>query len=281
MMEHICNPAYGKKAAKAARRKGAFAHFLRAAALLNIGGMAFVIVSLLRKTTASGLNELFASADTWVSIQLSLVSVAFSAVLIVLIGTPVAYYLSKTRSRTIHMLSNFIYLPMVFPPAVTGLALLSAFGRNSFVGHQLEIFNFMLPFSFAGVVLVQVFVSLPFFVQIVSNGFMTVDSSIDEAARLYGADERQLLTQIYIPMARPAIYSGIIMSMLRSAGEFGATIMFAGNLAGKTQTVTTRIYSLFQQDISQAAALAAVQLFVFILPLFLLKLKFNALERYA
>ena len=279
-MEQIWNPVYTKKMTKTARRKGAFAHFLRAAALLNIAGMAFVIVSLLRKTTASGLNELFASADTLVSIQLSLVSVACSAVLVILIGTPAAYYLSKTRSRTIHVLSNFIYLPMVFPPAVTGLALLSAFGRNSFVGRQLELFDFMLPFSFAGVVLVQVFVSLPFFIQIVSNGFMTVDGSVEEAARIYGADEWQLLTQIYIPMARPAIYSGIIMSMLRSAGEFGATIMFAGNLAGKTQTVTTRIYSLFQQDISQAAALAAIQLFVFIVPLFILKLQFNASERY-
>ena len=117
MMEHIWNPPYGKKTAKAARRKGAFAHFLRAAALLNIAGMAFVIVSLLRKTTASGLNELFASADTLVSIQLSLVSVACSAVLVILIGIPAAYYLSKTRSRTIHVLSNFIYLPMVFPPS--------------------------------------------------------------------------------------------------------------------------------------------------------------------
>lgn len=280
MMEQVWNPPYRKKATKAARKKGAFAHFLRAAALLNIGGMAFVVLALLRKTTPSKLNELFASADTLGSIQLSLVSVVCSAVLVILVGTPAAYYLAKTRSRTVHVLSNLIYLPMVFPPAVTGLALLSAFGRNSFVGRQLEIFNFMLPFSFAGVVLVQVFVSLPFFIQIVSNGFMTVDSSIDEAARLYGADERQLLTQIYIPIARPAIYSGIIMSMLRSAGEFGATIMFAGNLAGKTQTVTTRIYSLFQQDISQAAALAAVQLFVFILPLFVLRLQFNAQERY-
>lgn len=280
MERMILNPAIPKKATTAARRKGAFTHFLRAAALFNIAGMAFVILALIRKTTLSGLNELFASGDTMVSIQLSLVSVAFSAALVVLIGTPVAYYLSKTKSRAIHVLSNFIYLPMVFPPAVTGLALLSAFGRNSFVGHQLEMFNCMLPFSFAGVVLVQVFVSLPFYIQITSNGFMTVDGSIDEAARIFGADERQLLTRIYIPMARPAIYSGIIMSMLRSAGEFGATIMFAGNLAGKTQTVTTRIYSLFQQDISQAAALAAVQLFVFIVPLFILKLQFNATERY-
>lgn len=262
-------------------KKSVFAHFVKASALLNIVCMAFVITSLLQKATGRDVAGLFAQADTLTAIEISVASVLLSSVLVVFIGTPVAYYLTQTKSRLIGLLANILYLPMVFPPAVSGLALLLAFGRSSFVGRQLETLGVLLPFSFSGVVLVQVFVTLPFYISIVSNGFASVEVAVDESARVFGAGDLQMLTMIYVPIARSSIYAGIIMCMLRAAGEFGATIMFAGNLAGKTQTVTTRIYALFQQDIAQAACLAAIQLFVFIVPLFVLKLRFHASENYS
>lgn len=258
---------------KKTTRKGLSSYVSKAAAAASVLLVAFVTASLLAKVSARDMQSLFSGMDTVTSIALSVASVLLSCALVIAVGIPAAFQLARARGRLAKLLENLLYLPLAFPPAVSGLALLSAFGRSSPLGHVLDSLDVMLPFSFAGVVLVQAFVTLPLFVQVVKNGFSAVDPAVEESAKVSGAGDGQLMIHIFIPMTRSSILTGLILCMLRAAGEFGATIMFAGNLVGRTQTVTTRIYSLFQQDIGQAACLAAIQLFVFILPLFLLNLR--------
>jgi len=191
------------------------------------------------------------------ALSLSLGTTAVSLVLTVLLGTPFAYVLARRRFRGSSLLETIVDLPIVLPPSVAGLALLLVFGRRGLVGPSLEVVGLTIPFTTVAVVLAQVFVAAPFFVRSARAGFAAVDRDLEDAARVDGAAEHQVFRWITAPLAGAALAAGLVMSWARALGEFGATIMFAGNIAGRTQTLPLVVYGEFgagELDASIAAA---------------------------
>jgi len=191
------------------------------------------------------------------ALALSLFTTTISLVLMVLLGTPLALLLARRRFRGSVLLETVIDLPIVLPPSVAGLALLLLLGRNGLLGAPLHALGVELPFTTAAVVIAQSFVAAPFFIRSARTGFAGVDHDLEDAARVDGASERQLFRRITVPLASNALAAGLVMAWARALGEFGATIMFAGNVGGHTQTLPLVVYSEFQAgnlDTSVAAA---------------------------
>jgi molybdate transport system permease protein len=162
-------------------------------------------------------------------------------------------------------------LPVVLPPAVAGIALLMAFGRMGIFGAWLSAIGITIPFTTAAVVIAQTFVSAPFLVRSARVGFAAIDLQQQEAARLEGANEWQVFRFVMFPLAGRAILTGIILAWTRALGEFGATILFAGNLEGKTQTMPLAIYIGFEENIKIALVLSVMLLAVSLMFLALLR----------
>jgi molybdate transport system permease protein len=193
------------------------------------------------------------------ALQLSLITTAISLALTILIATPVAHLLARRRFRGATFVEAIVDLPIVLPPSVAGLALLLAFGRRGVFGEALANFGISIPFTTAAVILAQMFVSMPFFIRAARAGFRGVDRDFEDAARVDGAAERQVALSITVPLAGTALASGIVMTWARALGEFGATIMFAGNVAGRTQTLPLVVYGEFQSgDLDASIAAAAI-----------------------
>ena len=191
------------------------------------------------------------------ALALSLVTTTISLVFMAIVGTPLALLLARRRFRGSLLLETVIDLPIVLPPSVAGLALLLLLGRNGVLGPPLRVLGIELPFTTAAVVVAQWFVAAPFFIRSARTGFASVDHDLEDAARVDGASERQLFMHITVPLAGTALAAGLVMGWARALGEFGATIMFAGNVEGHTQTLPLVVYSEFQAgnlDTSVAAA---------------------------
>ncbi|MGH2475817.1 MAG: ABC transporter permease [Candidatus Limnocylindrales bacterium] len=180
------------------------------------------------------------------ALLLSLTTTAVSLVLTVTFGLPLAFVLARRRFRGKGWLEAVIDLPIVLPPSVAGLALLLVFGRRGLLSTPLEFFGITVPFTVIAVILAQTFVSAPFFIRSARTGIAAVDRDLEDAARVDGASERQLFRAITMPLAGTALAAGLVMSWARSLGEFGATIMFAGNVEGRTQTLPLVVYAEFQ-----------------------------------
>ena len=191
------------------------------------------------------------------ALVLSLCTTTISLVVMVLLGTPLALLLARRRFRGSLLLETVIDLPIVLPPSVAGLALLLLLGRNGVLGAPLHALGIELPFTTAAVVVAQSFVAAPFFIRSARTGFAGVDHDLEDAARVDGASELALFRRITVPLASSALAAGLVMAWARALGEFGATIMFAGNVEGHTQTLPLVVYSEFQAgnlDTSVAAA---------------------------
>jgi molybdate transport system permease protein len=191
---------------------------------------------------------------------LSLSTTAISIVITVAIGLPIAFTLARRSPPGRALLETIVDLPIVLPPSVAGLALLLVFGRRGVVGEPLEqLTGATIPFTAAAVVLAQTFVSAPFFIRAARAGIGAVDRELEDAARVDGAGERDVLRWVTLPLAAPALAAGLAMSWARALGEFGATILFAGNIAGRTQTLPLVVYGEFQSgDLDAASAAAAI-----------------------
>ena len=193
------------------------------------------------------------------ALVLSVVTTAVSLLLSVLIGLPLAFVLARRTFRGMSILEAAIDLPIVLPPSVAGLALLLTLGRRGLLGGPLDLIGFEIPFTTVAVILAQTFVSAPFFIRSARFGFASVDPHLEDAARVDGASELQLFRAVTIPLAGSALAAGLVMSWARSLGEFGATIMFAGNVEGRTQTLPLVVYSQFQGgDLDGSVAAAAI-----------------------
>ena len=151
-------------------------------------------------------------------------------------------------------------LPIVLPPAVAGLALLLTFGRRGMLGPTLGAFGIELPFTTAAVIVASFFVAAPFYVRAGRSGFLGVPREYEEAARVEGASEWQVFRHITLPVAAPALFGGAVLCWARAVGEFGATIMFAGQFLGRTQTMPLAIYSALESDANAALSLSLVLL---------------------
>jgi molybdate transport system permease protein len=191
----------------------------------------------------------------WLSLWTSAVALAC----IVVLGTPLAWVLARSRTRAMRAVDALIDLPIILPPAVAGIALLTAFGRRGVFGEWLDGLGISVGFSTTAVVMAQIFVSAPFFVRTARAGFLRVERSLEEAAADLGAPPRRVFLAVTLPLARSSLIAGAVLAWARALGEFGATIMFAGNREGVTQTMPLAIYERFGAgDLNAALALSAV-----------------------
>jgi molybdate transport system permease protein len=218
-----------------------------------------VAVLVLRALVGGAFATALTTPAVTDALILSLVTTAISLVLTIAIAAPVAHLLARRRFRGKSVVEAIVDLPIVLPPSVAGLALLLTFGRRGLLGDELAVFGVSLPFTTAAVVIAQMFVSMPFFIRAARAGFLGVERDFEDAGRVDGATERQVAWSITVPLAGPALASGIVMTWARALGEFGATIMFAGNVAGKTQTLPLVVYGEFQSgDLDSSVAAAAI-----------------------
>jgi len=190
---------------------------------------------------------------------------------IILFGTPVAYMLARRQVPFRRLIDTLLDLPIVLPPAVAGIALLMAFGRQGILGGLLENLGIHLAFTPYAVLLAQTFIAAPFFIKSASIGFANIDSELEQAASLDGANSWQLFRFLTIPLAWSALLSGAVMSWARALGEFGATIIFAGNFPGRTQTMPLAIYMGFELDLNLALTLSVILIGFSFLALFIVK----------
>jgi len=221
-----------------------------------------VAILVVRAITEGALQIAIGDPAVLDALQLSLITTAISLALTIAIATPVAHLLARRRFRGATFVEAIVDLPIVLPPSVAGLALLLAFGRRGVFGEALATFGISIPFTTAAVILAQMFVSMPFFIRAARAGFRGVDRDFEDAARVDGAAERQVALSITVPLAGTALASGIVMTWARALGEFGATIMFAGNVAGRTQTLPLVVYGEFQSGNLDASIAAAAILVI-------------------
>jgi molybdate transport system permease protein len=194
------------------------------------------------------------------ALRLSLVSSAAATGLVVALGLPVAYLLATRAFPGKRLMEVLIDLPMVLPPTVAGLALLLAFGRNGLAGRSLALVGLSIPFSTLAVVLAQAFIAAPFFISAARAGLSGVDPRYLDAAATLRASPARTLVRVMLPLALPSMLAGAAMSWARALGEFGATITFAGNLPGVTQTMPLAVYVALQRDVDAAVAMSVVLL---------------------
>jgi len=218
-----------------------------------------VVILVVRSIANGALASAFTDETVIEAFKLSMITTAVSLVLTVVFGLPIAIVLARRRFRGSSLVEAVIDLPIVLPPSVAGLALLLAFGRQGVLGGTLHAFGIEIPFTTAAVVIAQTFVSAPFFILSARTGIANVDRDLEDAARVDGATEGRLFRSITIPLASTALTAGLVMSWARSLGEFGATIMFAGNVEGQTQTLPLVVYSEFQGgDLDTTIAASAI-----------------------
>ena len=215
------------------------------------------------------LSRTFASTTVWSAVtrpivlealRLSLTTSALVLVLALVMGSPLALLLARRRFRGIGVLDSLVDLPIVLPPAVAGLALLLTFGRRGLLGAPLDLVGVELPFTTAAVVMASLFVAAPFYVRAARSGFLSVPRELEEAARVEGASEWQVFRFVTAPVAAPSLFGGAVLCWARALGEFGATIMFAGQFLGRTQTMPLAIYAALESDLDAALALSIVLL---------------------
>ncbi|MER3450573.1 MAG: molybdate ABC transporter permease subunit [Chloroflexota bacterium] len=173
-------------------------------------------------------------------------------------GTPLAYLLARREFRGKAVVEALVELPVALPPVVAGVALLMVFGRRGLFGPLLEQLGLILSFSTAAVVMAQFFVGAPFYIRAAALGFRTVPREVEEAAAVDGATPWQTFCHVTFPIALPGILSGLLLCGTRAAAEFGATLMFAGNFPGRTQTLTLAVYTAMESSLSRALALSVL-----------------------
>ena len=196
------------------------------------------------------------------ALRLSTLTSLGSLLLAILFGTPVAYLLARHHFRGAGLVETLLDLPMVLPPTVAGVALLMTLGRRGLLGPWLQAAGLKISFTTLAVVLAQSFVSLPFYIRAAQAGFRSVDPELERVAYTLGVSPGLVFLRVTVPLAFPALLSGGVMAWARALGEFGATIMFAGNLRGSTQTMPLAIYLAMESDLPTALALSSLLILV-------------------
>ena len=233
---------------------------IAAAAALLVVFLALPFLALLLRVSPAALLSRLGEPVVRDALRLSLMTSAAAMVVVVLLGLPAAYLLATREFFGKRVVEVLIDLPMVLPPTVAGFALLMAFGRAGLAGRWLAAAGITLPFTTAGVVIAQAFMAAPFFVLAARAGFASVDPRLTDAAASLGASELGVFLRVVLPLSRRALVAGAAMSAARALGEFGATITFAGNLRGVTQTMPLAVYVAMQSDLDTAAVLSVVLL---------------------
>ena len=246
------------------------------ALILLVAGAALVflvlpVAGLVQRAPWSSLGHELASSDVRSALGLSLVTSVSAAALALLLGAPLAWVLARTDFRVKPFVRALALLPLVLPPVVGGVALLLALGRNGLAGSLLAHVGVVLPFTTAGAVVAELFVALPFAVITVEAGVRALDERLEEAAATLGAGRWLTLRRVVLPALAPSLAAAAALCWARALGEFGATITFAGNLPGRTQTLPLAVYLELQHRPGVAVLLSLVLLTMSIVVLALLR----------
>lgn len=220
------------------------------------------LVALFARSINAGFLQYALSEQAFKALRLSLITSSVTTMVTIVLGTPLAFILARWKFRLKSWIEVFIDLPILLPPSVAGLVLLITFGRRGMFGPVLSAFGLSLPFTTAAVILAQIFVSAPLYVRSGRVGFAHIDKQLEEAAHVEGANTWQLFYEVMFPLAGRALLSGAVLTWTRALGEFGATILFAGNLEGVTQTMPMAIYLGFERNLGIALALSVVLVIV-------------------
>ena len=217
-------------------------------------------VSLLLRLSPVDFLDSIASPQIEQAIALSGFTTGMATIITVIAGTPVAYLLARRRFTGKSVIETLVDLPILIPPSVAGIALLLAFGRRGLLGKFLMDVGIEIPFTTTAVILAQLFVAAPFYIKSALAGFVSIDSDLEEAAEIDGASPWDRFRLITVPLSIHALAGGAIMTWARALGEFGATIIFAGNFPGRTQTMPLAIYMGFEIDFTIALTLSLILL---------------------
>lgn len=229
------------------------------------------LAGLLVRAPWSGLPRLLADPAVRQALRLSLLSAAAATSLSLVFGIPLAWVLARLRFPGRRVVRALVTLPLVLPPVVGGVGLLAAFGRRGVLGSALSSVGISLPFSTAGVVLAEAFVAMPFLIVTVEGALASSDQRYEQAAATLGASGWTTFRRVTLPLVAPSVAAGGVLCFARALGEFGATITFAGNLPGTTQTMPLAVYIALENDPPAAIALALVLLAVSVTILLLLR----------
>ena len=222
--------------------------------------VALPLATLLWALAPSALLRHLASPMAMHALALTLATTLVATLLAVILGTPLALLLARVPFRGREVLDTLIDLPITIPPVVAGVALLLAFGRRGLVGRHLEVLGIQVAFSSVAVVMAQLFIASPFFVKAARAGFEAVDLRLEAAARTLGAGRWRVFWTVTVPLARPALLSGLVLAWARALSEFGATMMFAGNFPGRTQTLPLAVMTALESDLETAIAVSTLSL---------------------
>ena len=229
-----------------------------------------VVAILVKAAQQKGLMASLLSDTTIQALQLSIVTSIISIIIVVIIGTPFALLLARKANLLLKFIDSLVELPIILPPIVAGVAMLMAFGRQGIMGPALSSVGIALPFTTGAVICAQVFVAAPFYIRAAKLGFQSVSTDYEDVSQTLGVSPWQTFWKLTIPLASPSILSGLALAWARAISEFGATIMFAGNLTGKTQTMPLAILTAMESDIGASLGLSVILLFASIIVLIIL-----------
>ena len=245
---------------------------LLAPAALAVALVTVPLLALLLRADWAGLLGHLAGPAVLPAVRLSLLTTTTTVVVAVVLGTPLAWLLARSRRRAATWVRAVLTVPLVLPPVVGGVALLMAYGRRGVVGGPLfEALGLRVPFTPVAVVLAELFVAMPFYIVAVEGAMRGIDARLDQLAATLGASPWRVFTRVALPLAAPGMAAGAALAWARALGEFGATITFAGNFPGRTQTAPLAVYVALEDDPQAAIALSLAMLLVSVLVLGLLR----------
>ena len=261
----------GNGRADGGRRQASLGPLAPAGVAATVVYVLFIGLPIVALLARAGQQEGFLSGLTGElvlqALRLTVITSVVSMVVVVVVGTPFALLLARRRSTVLRVIDTFVELPIVLPPVVAGVAMLMAFGRNGLLGPALGGLGVTLPFTTAAVIFAQVFVAAPFYIRAARIGFAGVDPTYEEVSQTLGVSPWATFWRLTLPVAWPSLLTGLTLAWARAVSEFGATIMFAGNLTGRTQTMPLAIMTAMESSLGSALALSVLLLAMSVLAL--------------
>ena len=241
-------------------------------AALGVAFLVLPLVGLIVRAPWSAIGPALAEPEIRQALRLSLVTATLATLVSIVLGVPLAWVLARSQARGRAVLRALVTVPLVLPPVVGGVALFLVLGRQGIIGGWLDdTFGITIPFTTTAVVIAETFVAMPFLVISVEGALRAADARFEDVAATLGADRWTTFRRVTLPMVAPGVAAGAVLCWARALGEFGATITFAGNFPGTTQTMPLAVYLALQRDPESAIVLSLVLLAVSLATLLLLR----------